>query len=174
MKILIIDDSTDILELTSAFLQPTCECITANQHNAMNVFLESKPDVCIIDICMPGRDGYDILRDILMMEPDAKCIMFSGNNNEDIIRKCLTIGARAYLVKPFNKETLKYVIKQVYENKKPCIYELGCVVSASLKTKIKEKEKQLSDALDLIKDMCVELKSSDLWERAKRLLKEHQ
>lgn len=60
---------------------------------------EKRPDVVMLDIDMPGRDSFDVLRDLTETSPDIKVIMFSGHVRADYIDKAVDAGAWGYLSK---------------------------------------------------------------------------
>ncbi len=60
---------------------------------------EGRPDVVMLDIDMPGRDSFDVLRDLVENSPEVKVIMFSGHVRADYIDRAVDAGAWGYLSK---------------------------------------------------------------------------
>jgi two-component system chemotaxis response regulator CheY len=61
-------------------------------------------DLVTLDITMPGLDGISALEKIIEFDRQAKVIMVSGIDNEGVIRKCLQMGAKSYIVKPLDRD----------------------------------------------------------------------
>ena len=60
---------------------------------------EGRPDVVMLDIDMPGRDSFEVLRDLVENSPEVKVIMFSGHVRADYIDRAVDAGAWGYLSK---------------------------------------------------------------------------
>lgn len=63
-------------------------------------------DVCVLDICMPGMDGIEVLRRIKEEQPRLKVVMLSALSQESNVRQTLQLGADAFVVKPFQGQSL--------------------------------------------------------------------
>lgn len=72
---------------------------------------ELKPDIVLLDIYMPGKNGVDVLETLARELPDTGVIMVSGNEDEQVARDCLNKGAFDYVPKPPNFDTLEYTIR---------------------------------------------------------------
>ena len=64
------------------------------------------PDVCILDIKMPGMNGLEVLEQIKKDYRDLKVIMLSALCTEEIVRKALELGADGFVAKPFQSSSL--------------------------------------------------------------------
>jgi two-component system chemotaxis response regulator CheY len=84
--------------------------------NVLEEYTRTKPDIILLDMAMPKKDGLMILREIIQQHPHAKIIMISASDNQEIIKNCLRAGARAYILKPFNfqdvLDTINKVVKE--------------------------------------------------------------
>lgn len=69
------------------------------------------PDIITLDIVMPGMDGIELLGHILEMDPAAKAIMVSAVGMESHVMKAISMGAKNFVVKPFDREK---VLKAVH------------------------------------------------------------
>ena len=63
-------------------------------------------DVCVLDICMPGMDGIEVLRRIKEEQPGLKVVMLSALSQESNVKQALQLGADAFVVKPFQGQSL--------------------------------------------------------------------
>jgi two-component system KDP operon response regulator KdpE len=115
MKILIVDDDTDVVEaITLAFgLQwPDAAVIVDNGRNALSRFFEEDPDVVLLDIALPGTDGFQILKRI-RERSDVPVLMISARGEEVDKVRGLELGADDYITKPFGSRELTARIKAV-------------------------------------------------------------
>lgn len=77
---------------------------------ATQLALVRRPDVAVLDVSMPGRDGVAVLRELAPELPRTGFIMLSGRDDGDVARACLEIGALDYLTKPADIEKLEGII----------------------------------------------------------------
>jgi DNA-binding NarL/FixJ family response regulator len=85
---------------------------------AVSLFEQHKPDVCIIDISMPVMNGLEATRQILRRAPGAKIIIMTMHLNEEYLNQVLSAGATGYLLKNTNKTDLINSIRRVYNGEK--------------------------------------------------------
>lgn len=106
-KILIVDDDENIAELISLYLVKECfdTEIAANGEEALKKFKTYQPQLILLDIMLPGMDGYDVCREI-RKNSDVPIIMLSAKG--EVFDKVLglKIGADDYMVKPFDSNEL--------------------------------------------------------------------
>jgi two-component system chemotaxis response regulator CheY len=76
----------------------------ANGVEAVARFKEVQPDVTTLDITMPEKDGIEALREILSASPGAKVIMCSALGQESKVLESIKIGAKDFVVKPFQPD----------------------------------------------------------------------
>ena len=72
-----------------------------------------KPDLVTMDVNMPRADGIQALRAILKIDPHAKVIMITSVEEKHIVQDAIKIGARDYVVKPFDRSNVPLVINKV-------------------------------------------------------------
>ena len=113
-RILIVDDDENIAELISLYLEK--ECYETRIENdgvaAVNAALSGKPDLMVLDLMLPGKDGYDICREIRKTS-DVPIIMLTART--DTLDKVvgLELGADDYVQKPFEPKELLARVKAV-------------------------------------------------------------
>ena len=106
-KILIVDDDTSISELISLYLNKECydTKTVEDGEEALKSFDEYNPDLVLLDLMLPGIDGYQVCREI-RAKSDTPVIMLSAKG--EVFDKVLglELGADDYMIKPFEAEEL--------------------------------------------------------------------
>ena len=115
-SVMIVDDA-DVIRLvlrdllTENGFQVVGEC--SNGLEAVAKYKELKPDVVTLDITMPEQDGLWALEHILAEDPSAKVVMVTAVDERNALIKAIRLGARDYIVKPFEEERVLSAIKKV-------------------------------------------------------------
>lgn len=113
-KILIVDDDSNIAELISLYLTKECydAKIVGDGEEALKVFPEFKPNLVLLDLMLPGIDGYQVCRE-LRTYSQVPIIMLSAKG--EIFDKVLglELGADDYMIKPFDSKELVARVKAV-------------------------------------------------------------
>ena len=78
----------------------------------MEIFRNTKPDIVLTDIRMPGKSGLDCLSEIRALSPNTEVILISAYGEFEYARKALTEGAFGYLLKPIDDEELFSVLNR--------------------------------------------------------------
>jgi len=115
--ILVVDDSATIREIISDALTEAGYKVeqAADGEEGAQKALQIKPDLVILDLTMPKRDGIDVCTD-LREAPEtknAKIIMLTVRDSEFDMMVGKEVGADRYLPKPFDSETLLKVIREL-------------------------------------------------------------
>ncbi|MCI6636878.1 MAG: response regulator transcription factor [Bilifractor sp.] len=113
-KILIVDDDNNIAELISLYLTKECfECKIVNDGEAaLKAFPRFRPDLILLDLMLPGMDGYEVCREI-RHKSKVPIIMLSAKG--EVFDKVLglELGADDYIIKPFDSKELVARVKAV-------------------------------------------------------------
>ncbi len=106
-KILIVDDEPTVLELVQRNLEREgYRVVTASDgQEGMRIMYAEQPNLVILDVMMPGLDGWQVCQRIRGMS-DVPIIMLTARRQEADIVKGLDLGADDYLVKPFRRGEL--------------------------------------------------------------------
>lgn len=109
IKVLLVDDEKFNFEMLALGLGEHVQLsYVANGHEALSYSVEKKPDIILLDICMPGIDGYDTCR-LLKNTPETSSIpiiLLSGLDNEQEVEEGYNAGCDDYLTKPFQMTEL--------------------------------------------------------------------
>lgn len=114
-RVMIADDSDAIRMVLQDILSIGNHEIVAeavNGEEAVNKFSEATPDVLLLDLAMPKKDGLTVLKEIMSKHPDAKVILITASDNQNVINECLKIGALSFISKPFDFD---HVLKTISE-----------------------------------------------------------
>ena len=119
-KILIVDDDNNIAELISLYLTKECfECKIVNDgEEALHAFLSFHPNLILLDLMLPGIDGYQVCREI-RQKSNVPIIMLSAKG--EVFDKVLglELGADDYIIKPFDSKELVARVKAVLRRFQP-------------------------------------------------------
>lgn len=113
---LIVDDSKFMRKILSDTLVEGGHEIVGeadNGYDALEMYKTQKPDFVTMDITMHGKDGLMAVSEIKTIDPTAKIIVVSALSEKTLRLNDSTINADAYIVKPFQKEDLLGIIKQI-------------------------------------------------------------
>ncbi|MGQ0376273.1 MAG: response regulator [Nitrososphaerota archaeon] len=69
--------------------------------DAIEKYNSVKPDILLLDLAMPKKDGITVAKEILQLDPHAKIIIVTATDNQKIINECLEVGAKHCIIKPF-------------------------------------------------------------------------
>jgi two-component system chemotaxis response regulator CheY len=116
VSILIADDSAairlvlkDVLELG----QHSFAGEAADGQEAIEKYAELKPELLLLDLAMPKKDGLSVVKEIIKSYPNANIILITAADDQKVINQCLTAGAKAYISKPFDFDNVLKIISSV-------------------------------------------------------------
>lgn len=116
LKIVLIDDEAIVLRGISAILKKQVDFelvgTADNGIDGMKTVLETRPDIIMTDIRMPGMNGLEMIRQIQRQLPHTVYIVFSGFNEFTYVKEAIGLGVIDYLEKPVTVPDLKKVLKK--------------------------------------------------------------
>jgi len=120
-RVLIVDDALYMRSMIKDILTTTGRFEIAgeasNGREAVDRFLEMKPDLVTMDIVMPELDGIEATREILKRQPDAVIVMCSALGQEALVIESIAAGAKDFIVKPFTPEKVLKVVDNVMKER---------------------------------------------------------
>ena len=117
--ILAVDDAAFILSRITDALVGRYDVVTVNSGvRALRYLEKNKPDLILLDIRMPLRDGFDILREIQTMEDraDIPVVMLTGMEDKRYVMESIKLGIRDYILKPFDPNDLLARVRRILES----------------------------------------------------------
>jgi two-component system chemotaxis response regulator CheY len=117
-RVLIVDDARIIRNILRALiqkmgLQVVGEAVIGAE--GIRLYEELRPDLVTMDITMPIVDGIQAASSILQIDPHANIIMVTSIGQESTIKEAIKLGARDFIVKPFNEERIISAIQRVLQ-----------------------------------------------------------
>lgn len=115
--ILIVDDEPNIVESLDFLMKREGfdTTVASDGESALRLMESGKPDLVLLDVMMPAKDGYEVCRQI-RATPEwqrVKVIMLSAKSRETEIAKGLAVGADAYITKPFSSKELVQQVNRI-------------------------------------------------------------
>ncbi len=114
-QIFLVDDDPTVVELLSSLFQSEGYRVTAfSDGDSFAIAAKSRRAACLLmDICMPGRSGLEILKEICTSHYDAPIIVMSGHATIEMAVEAIKGGAFDIIEKPFDPETIVTRIRQL-------------------------------------------------------------
>ncbi|AKB60911.1 MULTISPECIES: response regulator [Methanosarcina] len=115
-KVLIVDDTAFMRKLLKNILFGAGFDIAGEAENgkqAVEMYRTLRPDVVTMDVVMPEMTGIDALKHIKTADKDAKIVMCTAIGQENIVKTAIKLGARGYIIKPFQAPKVIEEIKKV-------------------------------------------------------------
>jgi two-component system chemotaxis response regulator CheY len=114
-RVLVVDDAAFMRKMVTDALSGGGHEIVgeaANGAEAVQRFQELRPDVMTLDITMPEKDGLAALKEIIAVDPGAKVIMCSALGQESKVLESIKLGAKDFVVKPFQADRVLSAIEK--------------------------------------------------------------
>ena len=118
-KILIADDSAAIRLVLKDILSIGNHEIVAEATNgaeAVVLYQQHNPQLLLLDLAMPKKDGLTVVKEVMKYDVNAKIILISASEDHKIINQCLEYGAKSHIKKPFDFNSVLKSITAILEN----------------------------------------------------------
>ena len=115
-KILIVDDAAFMRMMVKDNLQKagfTEFAEAGNGEEAVVAYAKDRPDLVLLDITMPVKDGLTALQEIREGDPEARVVMCSAMGQESMVIEAIKLGALDFIVKPFKPERLLQTVRNI-------------------------------------------------------------
>jgi len=122
IRILIADDIQDTRALIMRLLSMSdrFEVVgeAANGRAVLEFFEQQDADLVLMDINMPIMNGLDATKQLMLIRPDVVVVIMSVQSETEYLKQAMRCGAKEYIIKPFNFETLSQTLMATYDDNK--------------------------------------------------------
>ena len=165
VKILLAEDDVNLGSLLEQYLNAKEYDVDlyTDGIQAYEGFIINKYDLCILDVMMPKKDGFELAKDIRTINRKIPIIFLTAKTLKDDVLEGFKIGADDYITKPFNMEELLFRIEAVLRRTNNLIddvkeiYELGNIIFDTNKQLLKYNDKEdklTTKESELLKLLC--------------------
>ena len=120
-KVLIVDDASFMRTVLKDIVRTNglaSQILEAGDGvDGVKAYQQHKPDLVTMDVNMPRADGIQALRAIMKINPRAKVVMVTSVEQKEIVQDAMKLGARDYVVKPFDRSNVPLVLNKVLRQK---------------------------------------------------------
>ncbi len=116
LRVMIVDDALFMRNMLKDIFTRAGHEIVAEAEDgkqALQRYLEIRPDLVTMDIVMPKCSGIEALRDIIAADPQACVVMVSALGQDSLVLEAVEAGARDFIVKPFKEDKVLDVVRRV-------------------------------------------------------------
>lgn len=122
-KILVVDDDPAARRILALLLQATGEVLEASSGGeALRIIEAERPRLMLLDMTMPGMSGLEVLKAPQTSAAKMTILMLTGQNDIELAKQALALGAAEYITKPFDlahlKEKVERCMGSVRENER--------------------------------------------------------
>jgi two-component system NarL family response regulator len=148
IKILIADDHPVVREGLVAILALEDDLKVVGQaHNgeeACVLYDQLSPDILILDLRMPRKDGLEVVSELMKRRPRPRIIVLTNSAKAEDLRRALSAGAKSYLLKGAEPEVVSNTIREVFEGKSSLPHDLAAkLVDSMAQPELSQRELQI-------------------------------
>lgn len=149
IRILLVDDHAVLRESLASMLalDDAFEIVgqAGNAAEALNLYTGLNPDITLLDVRLPGKDGYYVLDQLIRENPQARVILFASSSLVNEVRRARDLGACGFLPKQVTLEQLAQSIHRVHVGK--TCWEHTNTVPQPLMTALSARELETLDGM---------------------------
>ncbi|MFY9985544.1 MAG: response regulator transcription factor [Chthoniobacterales bacterium] len=154
IRILIADDHPVVREGLTAILELEKDLEVVGQahdgDDACRLYRQLSPDILILDLRMPKKDGIEVVTELMSERPRPRIIILTHSAKAEDLRKALAAGAKSYLLKGAEPEQVCDTIREVYSGKSSLPRDLAAkLVDSMAQPQLSERE------LEILKQMAL-------------------
>lgn len=119
-QLLLVEDDSDLRRALTEYLQRQGYAVIAcaDGQSALDRLFTEPLDLVVLDVMLPGRDGFDILRTLRRAEMNVPVVMLTVKDSQEDILRGFELGADEYVPKPFSAELLEARIRAILSRTK--------------------------------------------------------
>ena len=148
IRIIVADDHPVVREGLGVIIsmQPDMQLIdqAVDGEEAVALYARHRPDILLLDLRMPKKDGFQTVTELIGSDPQARIIIMTTSDGDEDIRRSLKAGAKAYLLKDSSRQEIWNTIRLVHQGK----FSLSAPIAAKIaegmsKPELSHREKQV-------------------------------
>ena len=148
VRILIADDHPVVREGLTAILELEQDLEVIGQahdgEEACRLYRELSPDILILDLRMPKKDGIEVVTELMSLRPRPRIIVLTHSGKAEDLRRALDAGAKSYLLKGSEPEQVCDTIREVFAGKSSLPRDLSAkLVDSMAQPELSERELQI-------------------------------
>lgn len=116
-SVLIVDDETHVRTFLRMLLKQmgaTLFLEASNGKDGVSLYDQHRPDLVLLDINMPVKNGLDALDEILALDEDAVCVMMTAEATRDAVERAGDLGACQFIRKDTSKDTIQGILRELF------------------------------------------------------------
>lgn len=158
VKVLIVDDHPIVRQGLAELInrEPDLRVCgeAADSKQALEAIKALKPDLAIVDISLPGIEGFELVKSMVSRNPDLPILVLSMNDETLFAERALKAGARGYIMKDQGAQNLITAIRRVFDND---IYVSDKIAKRILRSFAAGQKNEISSPIDLLSDRELEV-----------------
>lgn len=174
-RILIVDDQEQNIRLLTRILAKAGYddvASTTNSDEALGLFIQFKPDLVLLDLHMNGKDGFQVLEEIMLQSGDGylPVLMITADDSAEVKRHALALGAKDFVGKPFDSAEVLLRINNLLETH--FLYKRLRGQNVELERKVAERTRELEQSqLEVLERLAaaVEFRDDDTGNHTRRV-----
>jgi two-component system, chemotaxis family, chemotaxis protein CheY len=118
LSIMIVDDSILTINKIQKIVEEAGHSVVKvcdSGKQAVEAYPIFLPDIITMDITMPDMNGIDATKAIIANYPDALIVVITSHGQEQMVVEAVDAGAKGYILKPINQESLCRTLEQIYD-----------------------------------------------------------
>jgi two-component system NarL family response regulator len=154
IRILIADDHPIVREglTTILSLQDDMKVVgeAKDGEEACRLYRQLLPDILLLDLRMPKKDGREVIAELMSRTPPPKIIVLTTSEKQEDLRRSLTAGAKGYLIKGAEARQIWETIREVYSGKSSLPHDVAAKLADSMAhPELSERELQVLEKMAL-------------------------
>lgn len=114
-RVLVVDDLDLVHDLCDRVLTKAGHQVVhaRSGRDAVTMYQQDRPDAVLLDVAMPGFDGFSTLQALRELDPGARVAMLTSHHEHAVVRRAIEMGALDYVAKPFQRERLLAAVERL-------------------------------------------------------------
>ena len=174
-RILVVDDQEQNIRLLTRILAKAGYddvASTTNSDEALSLYIQFKPDLVLLDLHMNGKDGFQVLEEIMLQSGDGylPVLMITADDSAEVKRHALALGAKDFVGKPFDSAEVLLRINNLLETH--FLYKRLRGQNVELERKVADRTRELEQSqLEVLERLAaaVEFRDDDTGNHTRRV-----